>query len=848
MPTATKVMAAWPAGPGSQREDLILQALANGEHPAVQWAELTVRRGDERVTLVVATDAVKVGDATESVRVNVTPRTAQQIADLFGCVLPTTRICDLIWDQASAQLSPSFQTADAHMADTTRMVQHSRDVDAKLGGRPGLVANVGKDWVVSNRLSPGQGRAANYGWYDTRAPNQRMWQTLGLRHNLDHVDYSQVVRLVQRTVKLNGIEMSIDDARIAWAVSGEGPLTTWRIPDVAPRQPLVNVPRPQPTTTVQPALQLGDSGPEVVAWQRALEAAGYSLAPFGADGDFGRITERRTLDFQLAAGLVPDGRVGPLTRQAMERPAQPAPAPASGSTGQSLGQRCVEWCRQAMAKENPPSAATLALWFSHAERNGKKLGITRGNHCAIAQSVAALESTSKGENIPHRPRAAAKELRDDARSRGAWHDRAEVLAGTYTPNVGDLAVYDRSQPGRPETKWWGHVDRVSAVFAASFENIGANEGPGGSWRVQRTDFSHPSLLGFVAYPTAEAPPEVAPAAPARDDDSLPESETGPETDAEPEYVLGIDISHHNGKVDFRGVKADGFKYCFCKATDGLSFIDPRFLENWNGARDSGLLRGAYHFAQPTLSARAQAEHFFAVVGARQPGDLPPVLDLEKVTSLPAGAVVDWALEFMARAAELFKVDPILYTGPGYWGSQLGQTSRLKNYLLWEAHYTENRQPLAMTPWSRFTLWQFTDKGRSAGISTNVDVNRFQGSEDELLVLAGVSEAEPSQPGAGAGPVASSGIDPSAVRETNEWSGLSLPELDLSSSLSGGATSLLQGLLLAKGYGPDGLVNAQGLPDGHAGARTREYLLHFRTRVGLTPEPRVDARTWSELLR
>jgi hypothetical protein len=174
-----------------------------------------------------------------------------------------------------------------------------------------------------------------------------------------------------------------------------------------------------------------------------------------------------------------------------------------------LGERAVLWSREQMRRELKPSETTIARWFSHSMRNGHKLGITRGNHCAAAACAAAVECAGEEERIPHLPRAAAKEIMADALEANAWHPVDEVRQGAWTPAVGDLAVYDRSRKGQPATAWWGHVDRVSGPIdpdAGGYWNIGANEGPGGAWREQLTHFAAERLLGFVAYPPL--PPAV----------------------------------------------------------------------------------------------------------------------------------------------------------------------------------------------------------------------------------------------------------------------------------------------------------------------------------------------------
>jgi hypothetical protein len=170
----------------------------------------------------------------------------------------------------------------------------------------------------------------------------------------------------------------------------------------------------------------------------------------------------------------------------------------------SLGERCVEWCMRQKDAELRPSTDTLRVWFAECIRNRKPLGlvitdVNRPNHCAAAQSFAVLQSMLPGETPPHRPRAAAKELMADAIDAGAWVPRADVLKG-WRPRTGDLAIYDRSKPGKPETQWWGHVDRVVENLGDRYRNIGANEGARGEWVDQVTRYDYERLLGFVSYP------------------------------------------------------------------------------------------------------------------------------------------------------------------------------------------------------------------------------------------------------------------------------------------------------------------------------------------------------------
>jgi hypothetical protein len=178
-------------------------------------------------------------------------------------------------------------------------------------------------------------------------------------------------------------------------------------------------------------------------------------------------------------------------------PAAPEPTASSGT----LGERCLAWCLREAEEHRQPDASRVAYYHGVAVRGGKPLGIKTGNHCASAQSRAMLECLLPGDVRPHEPRASAKEMRADAVKTGRWRAVAEVRGGKWLPRPGDLAIYDRSIAGRPETSWYGHVDRVIRVSedGAQYENVGANE-VAGAWRIESTPFNSTRLMGFVEYP------------------------------------------------------------------------------------------------------------------------------------------------------------------------------------------------------------------------------------------------------------------------------------------------------------------------------------------------------------
>ena len=167
-------------------------------------------------------------------------------------------------------------------------------------------------------------------------------------------------------------------------------------------------------------------------------------------------------------------------------------------------------------------------------------------------------------------------------------------------------------------------------------------------------------------------------------------------------VLGIDVSHHNGQVDWFSVARTEVRFAYAKATDGGTFVDPQFAANWPGIRDAGLLRGAYHFGRPGSDPEAQAVQFASVVGPLSWGALPPVLDLEVMEGQGKQGVIDWTLAFLSKADALFGCPLVIYTG-GLWRHQLGAPAvgRVDALADGRTGHTATREPLAVDGAVRF---------------------------------------------------------------------------------------------------------------------------------------------------
>ncbi len=199
----------------------------------------------------------------------------------------------------------------------------------------------------------------------------------------------------------------------------------------------------------------------------------------------------------------------------------------------------------------------------------------------------------------------------------------------------------------------------------------------------------------------------------------------------PQRLTGIDVSHFQGRVDWAAVKNAGCDFAFAKATEGAGVTDPYFAANWAGMKAAGLLRGAYHFYRAQQDAQQQAAHFLSNVQF-EPGDLPPVLDIEVndgVTGSPlVGGVQTWldAVEPVAGAA------PIIYTNTPFWNAHFND--QFSQYPLWIAHYGPQPQPLPVG-WTVWTFWQYSQSLGIAGVGGAADHDYFNGPLTQLQALA-----------------------------------------------------------------------------------------------------------------
>ena len=182
---------------------------------------------------------------------------------------------------------------------------------------------------------------------------------------------------------------------------------------------------------------------------------------------------------------------------------------------------------------------------------------------------------------------------------------------------------------------------------------------------------------------------------------------------------GIDISMHNGTVNFSAVKSSGCNIVIIKATEGVDYVDPCLNQHYNGARTQGLNIGFYHFMSEKTDPVQQAVDFWNAIKDKQ-FNILPTLDIETNNQgRSAKQISDRCIEFLNKFKALSGYDCMIYTG-GYFGRD-NLDSRVKKYKGWIAHYGVNTP---MQTGFSVVGHQYTEDGRINGVSTRVDMNNF----------------------------------------------------------------------------------------------------------------------------
>lgn len=204
-------------------------------------------------------------------------------------------------------------------------------------------------------------------------------------------------------------------------------------------------------------------------------------------------------------------------------------------------------------------------------------------------------------------------------------------------------------------------------------------------------------------------------------------------------VQGMDVSSYQGNVNWSSAYSSGARFAYIKATEGNYYINSYFAQQYNGSYNVGMIRGSYHFANPSSSSGANQAQYFVSHGGGWSNDgktLPGALDIEwdpygsSCYGLSQSSMASWIKDFANTYHSLTTRWPVIYTAASWWSQCVGTQLNLSSTdPVWVAHYSSSVGTLPY-PWTIYTFWQYADSGKFPG-----DQDVFNGSYSRLQALA-----------------------------------------------------------------------------------------------------------------
>lgn len=201
---------------------------------------------------------------------------------------------------------------------------------------------------------------------------------------------------------------------------------------------------------------------------------------------------------------------------------------------------------------------------------------------------------------------------------------------------------------------------------------------------------------------------------------------------------GIDVSKYQLNINWEEIKRNPkIQYVYIKATEGCDHTDHRYEDNIRNARKHGVKVGSYHYLTNRSSATAQFQNFIRTA-RRDEQDLIPFIDVEECSRWNSQQLRDSLKVFADLLEDYYGCKPLIYTSESFFKRHLGRA--FKDYPLFIAKYSANAPSIGYN----WVMWQYSDKGRIAGITSNVDLSRFNNGYDlsDILYRPGKAKGKP----------------------------------------------------------------------------------------------------------
>lgn len=205
------------------------------------------------------------------------------------------------------------------------------------------------------------------------------------------------------------------------------------------------------------------------------------------------------------------------------------------------------------------------------------------------------------------------------------------------------------------------------------------------------------------------------------------------------YQEGIDISHHQGEIDWSQLTPNNSNKTFiiAKATEGKTYRDPKFIQNFKKACTAGFQPGGYHFLRfGPSSANDQMKNFISQIQAAEKLTNPtksannePIIALDVEESQGADySLVSSVVEDSVRYLKGVNITPFIYTRQDFWDEHVKTTPDIvKACPLWIARYRSTPPSSSELPngWKEWKIWQYSSTGSVPGIKANIDLNKMK---------------------------------------------------------------------------------------------------------------------------
>lgn len=191
-------------------------------------------------------------------------------------------------------------------------------------------------------------------------------------------------------------------------------------------------------------------------------------------------------------------------------------------------------------------------------------------------------------------------------------------------------------------------------------------------------------------------------------------------------VQGIDVSHHQGHIQWHKLDTANVQFAFIKATEGADHKDSLFLENWQMAESNNIMVGAYHFFSFCKSGEEQAANYIETVPVDSLS-MPPIVDVEyggncKIENRKED-IIHEITEYVDIVEKHYHKRVIIYSTNEFYKNNL--IYRFPYNPIWIRDILKKPQLPDLREW---TFWQFTNRGRLDGVRTMVDLNAFNGDK------------------------------------------------------------------------------------------------------------------------